>query len=137
MARHQVVGVLPARQRRDALEPGRDVLVLAGNVEAELIRRIIEIGNERKVGDGRAVTDNVSVSGEPLVENAKRIVDAPLEKGEHSGVAWRPGESAEKAIGAEIAVDLLIVEDDPAQRFELLVLAVGLELARALREIAQ
>src|SRR5215470_19222418 len=87
MAGHQVVGMLPARQRLDALEPGGDVLVLAGDVEAELFRRIIEIGNERKVGDGGAVADNVGPSGEPLVENAKRIVDASLEKGEHGGVA--------------------------------------------------
>src|SRR5438093_12880750 len=93
MAGHQVVGMLPARQRLDALEPGGDILVLGGDVEAELIGRVVEIGDERKVGDGRAVADKVGASREPLVENAKRVVDAPLEKGEHGGIARRPGES--------------------------------------------
>src|SRR5262245_11497923 len=129
--------MLPARQRLDALEPGRNVLVLSGNVEAELVGRIVEGGDERKVGDGRVVTDDVGASGEPLVENAKRVVDAPLEKREHGRVARRPGEGAQKAIGPEITVDLLIVEDDPAQRFELVVLVAGLELARAPGEIAE
>src|SRR5262245_14944445 len=46
MAGHQIVRMLPAGQRLDALKPGRDVLVLGRDVEAELIGRIIQIGNE-------------------------------------------------------------------------------------------
>src|SRR5437868_1620602 len=79
MAGHQVIGMLPARQRLDALEPGRDVLVLGGDVEAELIRRIIEIGDQREVCDGRAVTDNIGTSREPFVENAEHVIDAAFE----------------------------------------------------------
>src|SRR5262249_2562279 len=111
MAGHQIVGMLPARQRLDALEPGRDVLVLGGDVEAEFLGRIVKIGDKRKVGDAGAVADNVGASGEALVENAKRVVDAPLEKAEHGRVARRFGEGAQEAIRPEIAVDLLIVED--------------------------
>src|SRR5215813_14166997 len=137
MAGHQVVGMLPAWQRLDAPEPGRDVLVLAGDVEAELVWRVIEIGDERKIRDRGAVADDIGASGEPLVENRKRVVDAALEEGEHDRVARRPGEGAQKAIGPEITVDLLIVEDDPAQRLELVVLVFGPELARTAGEIAE
>src|SRR5262245_59914105 len=56
--RHEVVRVFPARERLDAIEPDRDVLVLRRNVEAELLRRIVEIADQRKVGDGRSRTQH-------------------------------------------------------------------------------
>ena len=53
MPRHEVIGVLPAWQRLDAIEPSRDIFMLPGNVESEFVCRIIEVGDQRQVGDGR------------------------------------------------------------------------------------
>src|SRR5262249_49109359 len=118
MARHQVVGMLPARQRFDAVEPYRDVLVLSGDIEAEFLRWIVEISDQREIGDGRARAEQEGPRREPLVDDGDVVVDAPLEEREHGRIARRLGETPQEAIGAKKAVDLLIVEDDPAQRLE-------------------
>src|SRR5262249_40171550 len=118
MARHQVVGMLPARQRFDAIEPNRDVLVVGGDVEAEFLCRIVEISDQREIGDGRARAEQEGPRREPLVEDGDVVVDASLEEREHGRIARRFGETPQEAIGPEKAVDLLIVEDDPAQRLE-------------------
>ena len=68
-------------------------------------------------------------SGQPLVDDGEIAVDAPFQERHHRRIAARACEILQKAIRPEKAVDLLIVEDDPAQRFELLVLALRLELA--------
>src|SRR3954463_11325976 len=137
MPRHQVVGMLPARQRLDAIEPYRDVLMLPRNVEAEFVRRIVEISRQREIGDGGARAQHEWTGREPLVDNGEVVVDAPLEEREHGGIAWRLGEKPQKAIGTEKAVDLLVVENDPAQRLETLVLAIGPELARPVGKVGQ
>src|SRR5262249_20518882 len=49
----------------------------------------------------------------------------------------RLGETPQETVRPEEAVDLLVVEDDPAQRLEPLLLALGAELSRPLGEIAQ
>src|SRR5215510_11985101 len=116
MARHQVVGMLPSRQRFDAVEPYRDVLVLGGDIEAEFFRRIVEISDQREIGDGRARAEQEGPRREPLVDDGDVVVDAPLEARERVWIARRFGETSLKAIGAEKAVGLLIVEDAPAQR---------------------
>src|SRR6266545_2838757 len=69
VSRHQLVGMPPARQRLDAGEPRRDVLVLSRDVEAELNRRIVEVADEREVRDGRAAAEDVRAGGEPLVND--------------------------------------------------------------------
>mgnify|MGYP000137249053 CR=1 FL=1 len=63
-ARHQVIGMLPARQRFDAVEPNRDVLVLGGDIEAEFLRRIVEISDQREIGDGRPRAEHARGLGE-------------------------------------------------------------------------
>ena len=58
----------------------------------------------------------------------------------NASTAGSPGGLAkilQEAVRPEKAVDLLVVEDDPAQRFELLVLALGAELAGALGEVGE
>ena len=69
MPRHEIVGMLPARQRLDPVEPSGDVFVLGGNIETELLGRIVEVGCQGKVGDGRALEQNepppVEMAGEP------------------------------------------------------------------------
>ena len=129
--------MLPARQRLDAIEPGGDVLVLGRDVEAELLGRIIHVGDQRQVRDGRPRPEHEIARRQPLVDDRQIAVDPPLEEGEHGRVAGRPGEKAQEPVGPEIAVDLLIVEDDPAQRLEPLVLALRRKLAGVLRQIGQ
>ncbi len=60
-----------------------------------------------------------------------------LEGGEHGGIGRRLGPVPHEAIGAEEPVDLLIVEDEPAQRFQLFLLAHRQEPAGALGEIGE
>src|SRR5262249_10366172 len=45
MPRHQVVGMLPARQRFDAVEAYRDDLVRGGDIEAAFLRRLVAISD--------------------------------------------------------------------------------------------
>src|SRR4051812_13588392 len=125
--------MLPARQRLDAAEPGRDVAVSSGDVEAEFLGRIIEIGAERDVGDGRARAENERPASKPFVDNGKIAVDAALQKRHHRRVARRLGEILQEAIRPEEAVDLLVVEDDPAQGFEPLILALRFEDRKSTR----
>src|SRR5262249_53423774 len=89
MPRHQVIGMLPARQRFDAVEPYRDVLVLGGDIEAEFLRRIVEISDQREIGDGRARAEQEGPRREPLLDDGDVVVDAPLEEREHSRIRRR------------------------------------------------
>ena len=81
--------------------------------------------------------ENVRPAGEALVDDAERIVDAAFEKFHHRRMAGGFGKIAQEAIRPEKAVDLLIVENDPAQRFEPLVLAARQEFFGMLGEIGQ
>ena len=112
-------------------------LCVAGDVEAELFGRIIKVGDQRQVGDGRLRAENVRAAGEALVDDAQRIVDAAFEKFHHRRMAGGFCKIAQEAIRPEKAVDLLIVENDPAQRFEPLVLAARQEFFGVLGEISQ
>src|SRR5262245_42655941 len=96
-------------------------MVLA-DVEAELLGRIVEVTAERQVGDGRARAEQEWRLLKPLVEDGEVAVDAPFQKRQYGLVrrGWR--EILQESVGAEIAIDLLVVEDDPAQRFHFLVL---------------
>ena len=129
--------MLPARQRLDALEPSRDMLVLRRDVEAELFRWIVQVGHQRQVGDGRPLAQHEVAPGEPLIDDLQVAVDPPLEERQHRRVAGRLRKNAQEPVRPEKAVDLLVVEDDPAQRLQPLVLARGRELARALGQIGQ
>jgi hypothetical protein len=127
----------PTGQCLDAVEPGGDVLVVRRNVKAEFLRRVVEVADERQVGDRWLRTDDVGAAGEPLVEYAEHVVDPALEEFQHRRMAGRFRQRAQEAVRTEIAADLLIVEDDPAQRFEAVVLAARLEFSGALGEIGQ
>src|SRR5262249_57967291 len=89
----QGVAVFPARKYVDEREPHRDVLVLAGDVEAEFLRRIVEISDQREIGDGRASAEQEGPRREPLVDDGDVVVDAPLEEREHGRIARRFGET--------------------------------------------
>src|SRR5580693_2908002 len=70
-----------------------------------------------------------------FVENGQRALRPPFEKFQHCRLAEWLGKVTNEAIGTEIAADLLIVENDPAQRFQSLVLAAREEPPRALSEV--
>jgi hypothetical protein len=50
---HQLIGMLPSRQRLDAVHPSADVGMVLGDVEAEFFRRIVDVARKRDVGDCR------------------------------------------------------------------------------------
>src|SRR2546421_12649968 len=129
--------MFPARQRLDAIEPDRDVAVLRGNIESKLLGRIVEIADQRQVGDGWPRAQNERSGREPLIDDGEVAVDAALEESEHGWIARWLGEVAQESIGTEKAVDLLIIEDDPAQRLELLVIAVRSEFSGFFGEIGE
>ncbi len=91
--------------------------------------RIIEITRERDIGDGRVIADDERRTRQPLVENAERVVDPALQERHRARIAGGFGEVAQEAIRPEIAVELLVVEDDPAQRFQPLVFGERMEFA--------
>src|SRR5438309_585149 len=129
MTGHQIIGMFPAGERLDALEPAGDVLVLGGNIETEFVRGIIEVSHQRDIGDRGACAQDKGRLRQALVEDRECIVDAALEKREYLRMAGRARNKAQEPIRAEIAVDLLVVEKDPAQSFKPLIFACGLELA--------
>src|SRR5258705_5471861 len=67
MARQQLVWMLPTRDRLDACEPALEVRI-DGPVDADLVveEQVAAHGN---VGDGQAVADDKSASGEVRIEN--------------------------------------------------------------------
>src|SRR5262249_27478561 len=73
---------------------------------------------------------------EALVDDAEIVAKAALEERFGAGIS-RGGEIAQEAVGSEKAVDFLIIENDPAQRLQALVLALGLELAGAVGEVGK
>jgi len=89
----------PAWERLDAVEPGSDVLVARGDVETELLRRVIEVADQRKVGDGRLSAYDKGPGGEPLVEYPEYVVDPSLEEFQHRRMAGRFGQRAQKRYG--------------------------------------
>src|SRR3954452_2431356 len=135
--RHQIVGMLPARQRLDALALGGDRRMLLGYVEAELFGRVVEVAGKRHVRDGRPVAEQEFAAFEPLVDDGEIAVDASLEEGEHGWVAGGLREVLQKPVWPEETIDLLIVEDDPAQRFELLFFALRQIFSSAARQISE
>src|SRR6476646_5506398 len=112
MPRHQLIGMFPPRERLDALAPGVDRRVILADVEAELLGRVVKVARKRDVRDGRPIPEQEFAALEPLIDNAEVAVDAPLEEGEHAGIATGLRKVFQEAIGAEKAVDLLIIEDD-------------------------
>src|SRR5262245_123841 len=85
---------------------------------------------------GRASSTNGPLASR-LSTMARLLSMRPLRKASTAGSPGGLASVAQEAIGAEKAVDLLVVEDDPAQRLEALVLAFRLELARALGEVGE
>ena len=77
---------------------------------------------------GRAPSMNGRLASR-LSTMARLLSMRPLRNASTAGSPARLGEVLQEAIGTEKAVDLLVVENDPAQRFEPLVLALGPELA--------
>src|SRR4029077_4695920 len=124
------------RQRLDAFHPGADRRIVLGDVEAEFFCRVIHVARERYVRDGRTWAEEIRGLGEPLVDDAEIVGKAALEECFGAGIS-RGGEIAQEAVGSEKAVDFLIVENDPAQRFQALVLALRLERAGAVGEVGE
>src|SRR4051812_18938580 len=104
--------------------------MILADVEAEFLDRIVEVAGERDVRDGRPVAEQEFVPLEPLVDDAQIAVDAALEERKHCGIPRWLGEVFQEPVRTEKTIDLLIVEDDPAQGFELFLLALREIFAR-------
>lgn len=91
--------------------------MILGNIEAELFRRIIKVGGHRNIGDRRFVADQILATAQPLVDDRKVVVDASFQERKDSRIALRFGKAFQKTEWTQKSVDLLIVEDDPAQCF--------------------
>ncbi len=128
--------MLPPRQRLDAFHPGADRRIILGDIEAEFFRRVIHVGGERDVRDGGTCAQDIGGLGEPLVDDAEIVGKAAREECFGAGIS-RGGEIAQEAVGSEKAVDFLIIENDPAQRLQALVLALRLEFAGAVGEVGE
>src|SRR5947209_20163533 len=115
MPRHHIIRVRAARQYFDALAPFGDRWMILADVETEFFDRIKEISGERYVRDCRPLTEQEIPALEPFVDDAEIAVDAPLEKRMDSGISRRLHPVPQKTIRPQESIDLLIVEDDPAQ----------------------
>jgi hypothetical protein len=127
----------PSGQRLDAAEPRADILVFGGHIETEFIGRIVEITDQREVGDGRLRPEDEGAAREALVENAERAVAPAFEEFDHGRIAPRLGEPVQEAIRSERAVELLVVENYPAPDFQLLFGAARQKFPRTFGEISQ
>jgi len=103
--------------------------MLRSDVEAEFLGRIIEVGHKRNVGDGRFVAEHEGRRRKPFVDDREIAVDEAFEKSQHRRIPGRPREILQETIGAEKAIDLLVVEDDPAQSLKPGVLVSRFETA--------
>src|SRR5262249_6952960 len=110
--------------------------IVLGDIEAEFFSRVIHITRERYVCDSGTCAQEIGRLGEPFVDDTEIVGDAALEERLGAWIARRR-EIAQETIGSETPVDFLIVENDPAEGFQALVLALGLELARAVGEIGE
>src|SRR5512136_1949109 len=129
--------MLPAWQRPHAFEPSSDRRMIFGDVESEFLSRIIKIAGHRYVGDGRLVADEELPPCQSLVDDSKVAVDAPLKIRQYCRVAWGLCEIFQEPERTEEAVDLLIVVNDPAQRFQFLVLVPRFEFSAAFSEVGE
>src|ERR1017187_1505707 len=129
--------MLPAREGFHAVEPWPDCWMILDDVKAELLGRVIKIADHRNVGDGWSVTQQISVGCQPFVDNGEAGVDASFQKCDHRRIAGTLGGAGYKTARPKIAVELLSVESDPAQRFQPLVLALLFELAGEIREVSK
>ena len=66
----------PGGQGFDPAKPSADVLILLTDIEAQFLRRIVEVTDQGKVGDGGLIAEYIEAISEVLIEDAKRTVDA-------------------------------------------------------------
>src|SRR6476659_10594484 len=76
LARHQLVGALPARQCANALGPGVDVGVALGPVVAMLLDRVEDITCQGEIGDGGPVADHELRARQVLVDDGSGSIEA-------------------------------------------------------------
>src|SRR5512136_2095311 len=129
--------MLPAWQRPHAFEPSSDRGIIFGDVESEFLGRVIKIAGHGNIGDGRLVAYEEQPPCQSLVDDSKVAVDAPLKKRQYCWVAWGLCEILQEPQRTEEAVDLLIVENDPAQRFQFLVVVFRFELSATFGEVGE
>src|SRR5262249_47630294 len=108
-----------------------------GNIESEFLGWIIQITGHRNVGDGWLIADKELPSAQSFVDDGKVAVNATFEKREHCRITCRFCEIFQKAKWPKEAVDFLIIENDPAQRFKFFVFVLWFEPAATPGEVSK
>src|SRR5688572_33198015 len=124
MARHQLIGMHPAGQGLDALEPCLDERKLAP-AYAELVRPV-QVAAQREIGDGRLPSGDEGAHLEVLVENDERGLDARAQELGHRRLSGFLEVNEETQRG-DVAGELVVVPEDPAQNFASLVFVLPAE----------
>src|SRR2546421_355345 len=134
MAGHQLVGMHPPAVRADALEPGayRPIIVPG---DAELLGPV-QITAQREIGDAEPAADRIALRGEMLVEDAERVFHAAAQEFGHRRLAALL-ELHQEAQRGDVARELVVVPQDPAQDLAPLVLAAPPETSESDRQIIE
>src|SRR6185503_9440091 len=131
MAGHQLVGMNPSRERADALEPRADARIVAPRYPEFL--GPVQIAAHREVGDARLVPHREVALREMPVEDPERGLDASAQELVHLRLAdFR--ERDHPAQGRDVARELVVVPEDPAQHLELV---LALEFTEVIRQVVQ
>ena len=118
MARHQLVRMHPAGKRRDALEPCADARVI-GPAYAEFVGPV-QVAAHREVGDRRLLSRRQrSSSARCLSRMPSELLIAPAQELGHRRSRRFSGKRDHEAQGGDVARELVVVPQHPAQDFEL------------------
>src|SRR6185295_1217721 len=134
VAGHQLVRVDPAGKRFYALEPGADRRILAP-AHAPLVGPV-QVAAGRDVDDGRGVADDELAVLEVQLEDAERAVHAPAQEFRDRRLTGLL-ELQQEAQRADIARELVVVPEQPAQDLPPLRLALPAELAESRGEVIE
>src|SRR5262245_49944882 len=134
MAGHQLVGMHPARQGLDALEPRSDGGIVAP-AYAELVGKV-QVSARRNVDDGRRAADDEFLALQAQFQDGERAVHAPAKKLGHGRLAGLL-ELKEEAQRADVAGELVIVPEQPAQELASFRLTFPAEFAESRREVVE
>src|SRR5687768_5244958 len=116
MAGHQLVGMHPAGKRADTVEPRADARVIAPRY-AELVRPV-QVAAHRDVGNRGFLAHRIIILQKVRIENPQCGLDAPAQELRYRRLT-RFLELDEKAQGRDVACELVVVPQDPAQHLQL------------------
>ena len=132
----QFVRVPPSRQRGDPPQPCVYRGVARGEVVPTLVFWVLEIGACRQVYDRQPFANHKGLPRQAPLKNVEELIEPVFEKPERIRVGrWH--KSPLKTVRRHIACQLVIIPEEPAQDFKLLMLVLTPEASIALRKPQQ